>query len=372
MEKTAEAVPVSAELHNTLAETEATAREQLIAAWQLHIDRVRGELESGWREQIEHIFEERFAEIHNKLRTHFDRALEDRSNAIVAERVEQSRATTHRELSDQLNQAARRLRDSDGRETWIATLLEAASNFCGRAALFQVNGQQMKLEGGLGVGEDREAEFPLTAAPAFANVVDSRDTVVAIATRRDMSESVIDLFGGTEGRKIYLFPLVLRREVVGVLAAEAGEQEMNVSALELITALAVASIVEEEQVTVQSPPSDLVGITGINLPPPNIANTQVSLLAKEDQEVHLRAQRFARTQVAQLLLYKVEKVRSGRAGKDLYATLKEEIDAGRDAFRQQFLANCPSMVDYYHVELVGTLARNDSAMLGPDYPGPLP
>ena len=44
--------------------------------------------------------------------------------------------------------------------------------------------------------------------------------------------------------------------------------------------------------------------------------------------------------MAQLLLYKVEKVRSGRAGKDLYATLKEEIDAGRE-FIERLHASWP-------------------------------
>jgi hypothetical protein len=372
MENIAETAQVSADLRAALAESQATAREQLLAAWQLHIDRVRGELESGWREEIERIFDERFAEIESRLQSNFEQQLEERTHAALASKIEEQRNIAHRDLADQLNQAARRLRSSDGRETWIGTLLEAASNFCGRAALFRVGAGQIKFEGGLGVGEDREAEFQPATAPAFANAIESKDTVVAVATRRELSDAVIDLFGGQEGAKVYLFPLVLRREAVGVLTAEAGDQAINVSALELITALAVQSIIEEEEVSVQAPPSDLVGITGINLPAPNIANTQVSLLPKQDQEAHLRAQRFARTQVAQLLLYKVDKVRAGRAGKNLYATLKEEIDAGRESFRQQFMATCPSMVDYYHVELVGTLARNDNAVLGADYPGPLP
>jgi hypothetical protein len=373
MENTAETAQVSSELRSALAESQATAREQLIAAWQLHIDRVREELESGWREQMELIFQQRFAEIEAKLQENFDRAVEGLVTAAVTTKVEQERGATERNLSDQLNQAARRLRSSDSRETWIATLLEAASSFCDRAALFRVNaGQQVKFEGGLGVGEDDEVEFPASSAPAFANAIESKDTVVAVATRRELSDAVVDLFGGSEGSKIYLFPLVLHREAVGVLTAESEERATNVSALELITSLAVQSITEEEEVTVQPPSADLVGITGINLPPPNIANTQLSVLPKSDQEAHLRAQRFARTQVARLLLYKVEKVREGRAARNLYANLKEEIDAGRDAFRRQFMAACPSMVDYYHVELVGTLGRNDGAVLGPEYPGPLP
>jgi hypothetical protein len=40
-------------------------------------------------------------------------------------------------------------------------------------------------------------------------------------------------------------------------------------------------------------------------------------------------------------------------------------------FQQKFLSTSPSMVDYVHLELLRTLANNDAALFGPDYPGPL-
>jgi hypothetical protein len=67
----------------------------------------------------------------------------------------------------------------------------------------------------------------------------------------------------------------------------------------------------------------------------------------------------------------MEKVRQGRTSGDLYGTLRIDIDAGRETFRRQFVETCPSMVDYFHLELVRTLAENDADQLGPDYPGPL-
>jgi hypothetical protein len=70
-------------------------------------------------------------------------------------------------------------------------------------------------------------------------------------------------------------------------------------------------------------------------------------------------------------LYKSQAVRSGRLNRNLYATLKDDIDAGREAFRRQFLAGSSSMVDYFHQELVRALANDDAALLGPDYPGTL-
>ena len=90
-----------------------------------------------------------------------------------------------------------------------------------------------------------------------------------------------------------------------------------------------------------------------------------------NQAVHLRAQRFARVQVAEMRLRDGAAVQSGRTRRDLYAALRARIDEARVTFRQSYLAPCSSMVDYLHVEMVRTLAHDDSDLLGKDYPGPL-
>jgi hypothetical protein len=64
-------------------------------------------------------------------------------------------------------------------------------------------------------------------------------------------------------------------------------------------------------------------------------------------------------------------VKRGRTRRDLYSELREPVSAARDAFRKQFFAKCPSMVDYLHLELVKTLANDDADALGKDYPGPM-
>jgi hypothetical protein len=94
-------------------------------------------------------------------------------------------------------------------------------------------------------------------------------------------------------------------------------------------------------------------------------------LSKEEQDFHIKAQRFARVRVAEMRLYQSEAVKEGRAAANLYTRLKGEIDAGREAFRTEFMDRCPSMVDYFHLELVRTLANEDETLLGSDYPGPL-
>ena len=70
-------------------------------------------------------------------------------------------------------------------------------------------------------------------------------------------------------------------------------------------------------------------------------------------------------------LYRPDAVKAGRAQGDLYSALQDAIDEGREAFRQTFVKASPTMFDYFHLELVRTLANNDPAWLGEKYPGRL-
>jgi len=94
-------------------------------------------------------------------------------------------------------------------------------------------------------------------------------------------------------------------------------------------------------------------------------------VSKEEEKLHLRAQRFARVRAAEIRLYKAQAVEDGRARKKLYSELKEEIDSARAAYRREYLRASASMPDYLHLELVRTLANEEVAALGEEYPGPL-
>ena len=91
-------------------------------------------------------------------------------------------------------------------------------------------------------------------------------------------------------------------------------------------------------------------------------------LREDERKSHFRAQRFARVKVAEMQLYKPDACRAGREQSNLYLYLKDEIDSARAVFRNQFMST-PTMVDYFHVELVRTLAENNEVVLGADYPG---
>lgn len=83
------------------------------------------------------------------------------------------------------------------------------------------------------------------------------------------------------------------------------------------------------------------------------------------------AQRFAKVKVAEIQLYQAPAVKAGRVARDIYGSLKTEIDAARTAFREKFLTDGHGIADYLHLELVRALANDDATLLGPGYPGAL-
>lgn len=281
----------------------------------------------------------------------------------------EAREKSRGEIADQLNQAVRRIRQAQDREALAATLVDAASAAGAGAALFRVEGGEARGMCARGAGDAAAERFgslavPLSGAPALATAVESRDPVTAVTTAQEISEEVWALFEhSTEGR-VSVYPLVVRDEVPALLYVWGPVQP---EAVELLAQVAAAVWTGLEPPAVPAAPAEeLVQIAA----PVNPASSWESLPVKE-QQVHLRAQRFARVQAAEMRLRDADAVQAGRTRRDLYAVLREPIDTAREAFRRTFYAECPSMVDYLHLELVRTLANDDAELLGKDYPGPM-
>ena len=285
-------------------------REQVAAAWQLHVSRIEEQLNAGWREQIERVFEERFAELAARLERE------------VAAELDQAR----RASSQEFHSALGRLRAAQTEEEWAVALLDSTPAFASRAAVFAIGSGNLRAVGARGMDA---AGLEIHMAPAFARAISTREPEAA-----------------GQG---HLFPIEERERVAAVLYAEG--DTLDVHGLEALAALA--------------------GACWRPAPLPRPAVPDWSQLAREDQDLHVRAQRFARVRVAEMRLYKSQAVRSGRAQRNLYAALKDEIDSAREAFHRDFTSASPAMPDYFHLELIRTLANDDVGLLGEDYPGPL-
>ena len=283
-------------------------------------------------------------------------ALEDVTSLLESRLQELARSVEREARQDaagEFNHAARRLRRYGDQDSWAAAVLDSAAPFAARAALFLLSGRSFKAlrARDLAPGAAFEGlDMPLAEAPAIASAAASGESVVALRSPDELSAPVSALF---DSPRCAVVPITAWNRTVAVLCAAADEPDAN--ALEAVAALASSSL------ELRGAPPDLAPAEPLGL----------QSLPPAERQRHVRARRFARVRVAEIALRRPEAVRHGRAKKNLYIALKQDIDSGRDAFQKEFIAQSSAMIDYFHLELVRTLAHYDDAVLGKDYPGPL-
>ena len=92
-------------------------------------------------------------------------------------------------------------------------------------------------------------------------------------------------------------------------------------------------------------------------------------VGEEERRLHNDARRFARLLVSEIKLYNEPKVKEGRSRSDIYDRLREDIDRSRQMYDKRVAPPVAARHDYFHQELVNTLAEGDPAKLGESYPG---
>jgi len=268
---------------------------------------------------------------------------------------EGAREHARREQAERLNQAVRRLRIAPDADELCATLADAAIRLAGGVILFRVAEDTATSD---------RIDVPFAGAPALAAAVESQDPLVAAAIPGELSAPLVELLAHPPGTRVSIFPVAAGERASALLYCWGTVQE---AALELL-AQAASAVWSALPV----PPPQLVNIAPAD-PPPVEASPAAAWedLPPAEQKIHLRAQRFARVQAAEIRLYHADVVQVGRSRRNLYEALRQPIDDARQAFRTRFYAGCPSMVDYLHLELTRTLANDDPYLLGSTYPGPL-
>jgi hypothetical protein len=355
-------------------------REQLAAAWQLHVERVEEQLREGWRAQLGGIVDERFEEFGNRYGVAVQEAVERRT----AEQDEHAASDARLKWSAQLNQITRRLDQAEDMAAWTAALLDGALAVAPRAFLFSVLSGELVYEGSRAPeGETFPAleglRLPLDSAPGFRGVVESLDTVISLGSEGEISGTLVSALAPDDSGRLALLPIVTERagksrRVAAILAIPGHTTPADIPALELLACIAGLSLdvrQTAQKAATTVPAGQLLGIAPTaGAPPPVHVVVDVARLTKDEQELHARAQRFARVRVAEMRLYRAQAVKEGRDTGNLFQALQPEIESGREQYRRDFFST-PTMIDYLHAELVRTLANDDASMLGPDYPGPL-
>lgn len=288
------------------------------------------------------------------------RLVEDRVAALTSELdtlFADSREAARREYAEQLNQAVRRLRIAADAEELLGTLEDAATQFAERVMLFRIEG---------GTARREDLQIDLAAAPALAAAVQSREPQTSATTATEVSPILVESLAHDDAGRACIFPVETGKSVVALLYTWGAVQGPAVELLAQVAGFLHPLPAPPPEPETAS--AELISIAPASAPSPASAWDSLSV---EEQKVHLRAQRFARVKVSEMRLYEADLVQTGRTRGDLYAALHKPIEAARESFHKTYFSQCPSMVDYLHLELVRTLANDNPDLLGNDYPGPL-
>ena len=90
-------------------------------------------------------------------------------------------------------------------------------------------------------------------------------------------------------------------------------------------------------------------------------------ISPEDQDVHRKAQRFARLLVDEIKLYNQAKVAEGRKNKDLYDRLKEMIEKSRATYQKRYGNTVAASGNYFQHEIIRSLAEDDLSIMGANF-----
>jgi hypothetical protein len=300
----------------------------------------------------------------------------------------------------------------------LRALLDAGSSHCSRIALFVVKAGAASGWQARGFGDDdavKDFSLDLNAGPV-AHTYQNR--VATPGNVAEMGRRFVEQFSSPSNEQVLVLPLTLKEKVAALVYADGGDSgKLESSALELLV-IATSAWLEVVSLRKQAAArDDSTMATRVEPPPPPPVQTVSSFsdpfashapkhvpasvpaapepaaaevvevasvhgsagaapataadpwagMSPEDADTHRKAQRFARLLVDEIKLYNQAKVAEGRRHKDLYDRLKEDIDKSRGTFQKRYGNTAAASGDYFHNELLRSLAEDDVAIMGPNF-----
>jgi hypothetical protein len=311
----------------------------------------------------------------------------------------------------------------------LRSLLDTSSRYATRVALFVVKGSDATGWQGRGFANgDALKDFALDKnAPAVLHAIGDR--VVASAPAADLDQRFLDEIGTPASGASQLLPLILKDKVAALVYADSGTEpggQLDAGALELLV-LSTAAWLEVRSLRKQAqkeltaahaqassgPPAEAaphlpayndpfaahdpghamaaaasagpspVGDTAspvaeMDLPlagslpigqadPAFSPETLPAPTLSTDQDIHNKAQRFARLLVDEIKLYNQAKVGEGRKNKDLYDRLKEAIEKSRATYQKRYGNTDAASGNYFQHEIIRSLAEDDLSIMGANF-----
>ncbi|HWZ83915.1 MAG TPA: hypothetical protein VNW47_14890 [Terriglobales bacterium] len=310
----------------------------------------------------------------------------------------------------------------------LKALLDSCGHYAARVALFVVKGSNATGWQGRGFNNnDGVKDFTLDAhAEAVMQAIGDRAPVSAPASEFDAR--FIQDFGAPASGEGRLLPLVLKDKVAALVYADCGSEsagKLDAGSLELLVlstsawlevnslrklahkepsadrsenrpaavaeaappfndpfashapthamaaaaamantpAAVMSAVAEAEPAVMETVVEELAPATEVATEVPASAPA----MSPEDQDVHRKAQRFARLLVDEVKLYNQAKVAEGRKHKDLYDRLKEAIEKSRGTYQKRYGNTVAASGDYFQHELVRSLAEDDVSIMGANF-----
>lgn len=321
-----------------------------------------------------------------------------------------------------LNAAMNSIRDATTQVDILVSLLEGTTKFAERAALFVIRAGV--ATGWRATGLENNESIKAVSLDLNSGLAARayHEHVAAAGSSAEFDAQFVSTYGApTEGSSALVLPLSIRDKVAALLYVDAGVEpggRLDASAMEALVHCTgmwleimaarksgaspaepeaerhvQAEAAPEAQYTEPAPPVYAVAAEPAAEPafvpaavaaapaqeyaaavephPPTEpdAGQPPAGLSPEEEEVHKKARRFAKLLVDEIKLYNQAKLVEGRAHKDIYARLKDDIDKSRATYDKRYGATSAASGNYFTRELIRILTNDDPSLLGDGFSG---
>lgn len=283
-----------------------------------------------------------------------------------------------------LSASATAIQESNSQGDILRHLLEGASHFSPRVALFVVKGGS--ISGWQGTGfEDNELVKGAPVGAGRGLIAEAmNERIPASGSTADFDAGFLATVKVPATDNCLVLPLVVKDKVAALIYADAGTSEDNAfdaSALSVLTRFAAlwleagamrrpetaAPVAETRQapgaITTQAPPA-MASAAATAM----ASSAPVSTPVSGDVDLHNKARRFAKLLVEEIMLYNKVKVNEGKKNQDLYTRLREDIEKSRATYDKRYGETAVASAGYFNQELVRILADNDLSLMGDGFP----
>ncbi len=232
----------------------------------------------------------------------------------------------------------------------------------------------------------RTISFPVVNETILGNSIRKKTTQISAFPKGEDISLYLDAIGFEKPSNQIAIPFIVNGQETAVLYADGAD--INVEALEILVRIASLTvellpssrgkITKQSQVSLPIIPTDdyKFEINNFDMPKvenvvtptkPRTNNRDAELpieVSEDERHLHNAARRFARLLVSEVKLDNEQEVKEGCESKDLYTRLKGKIDQSREMYDKKVQPPVTAKFDYFHYELVNTLAKGDESKLG--------